>query len=65
MLHSHVTTHIRDDAPAFARQVALAAARELPIDVADIIGFVTLKGSCRLLTVQRGEDSATVRRAGL
>ena len=53
MLHSHVTTQILDDAPNFARQVALAAARELPVDVADTIGFVTLTFTERGLGIDR------------
>ena len=53
MLHSHVTSQIRDDAPDLARQVALAAARELPEDVADTIGYVTLTFSERGLGIER------------
>ena len=53
MLTSHVSSQIHDDAPDFAREVALAAARELPVDVADTIGFVTLTFSERGLGIER------------
>lgn len=53
MLHSHVVTQVLDDAPDFARQVALAAAAELPVDVADTIGYVTLTFTERGLGIER------------
>ena len=53
MLTSHVSSQIHSDAPEFAREVALAAARELPVDVADTIGFVTLTFSERGLGIER------------
>ena len=59
MLASHVLSQIHDDAPDFAREVALAAARELPVDVADTIGFVTLTFSERGLGVDRKGDEQT------
>jgi hypothetical protein len=60
MLASHVGTQVRDDAAPFARQVAFAAAAELPVDVADTIGFVTLTFTERGLGVERrsGEQAA-------
>lgn len=51
LLASHVATRVRDDAPTFARRVALAAAHELPVDVAETIGYVTLTFSERGLGI--------------
>ena len=60
MLASHVGTQVRDDAAEFARQVAFAAAAELPVDVADTVGYVTLTFTERGLGVERrgGEQAA-------
>jgi hypothetical protein len=41
-LRAHVGSSVRPDAPAFAREVAYAAARELPVGVADTVGYVAL-----------------------
>lgn len=57
VLRSHVATQLRADAADFARQVALAAAAELPVDVADTIGYVTLTFTERGLGIERkGRD---------
>lgn len=57
MLHSHVATQVRDDAPQFARDVAFSAAAELPVDVADTVGYVTLTFTERGLGIERkGSD---------
>lgn len=56
MLRSHVAANIRDDAPDFARQVAFAASLELPVGVADTIGYVTLTFSEKRLDIDRKSD---------
>jgi len=52
-LRAHVGTAVRPDAPAFAREVAFAAAAELPVDVADTVGYVTLTFAERGLGIER------------
>ena len=52
-LAAHVHSQLHPDAPAFARQVAAAAAAELPAGVAETVGYVTLTFSERGLGVDR------------
>ncbi len=52
-LRAHVGSSVRPDAPAFARAVAHAAAAELPVGVADTVGYVALTFSERGLGIER------------
>ncbi len=60
LLRAHVDSQVRPDAPPFARQVADAAAAELPAGVADTVGYVTLTFSEKALGIIRkgGEQTA-------
>jgi hypothetical protein len=58
-LSAHVESSGRDDAPDFARAVAAAAAAELPADVADTIGYVSLTFSERGLGIERRGNEST------
>jgi hypothetical protein len=58
-LRAHVASQVRRDAPAFALEVAHAAAQELPVGVADTLGYVALTFSERGLGIERrGDDQA-------